>query len=643
MFDVLSLGLKEFWRAFGKRAPGGRDFLWLTSLLCLLQLLALIMVSAREGVLERSVDAFLGYAPGFGIPVWTRTNSAGYGGVQLISEDLLAEIEEAGVGTEAFYRFFGPEIVQMPGNGVWRTVDGIEERDSFTGIAADFDGAFFPEIRSAPAQSAFGEVADQLWTIILDEDQFRRFFDLAAYRRVLDGRIPQTALDEVPEDIRRLTDMPMIWLQTRTQLGGYRLVPFRVQWGRYLGAGSENYAYILERRWFRAVDMQFDNPDLCVDLMAGPGLPPPVNRAQSANLLFMDGETSADVTERFKSTFDIVAAQYGGAVTISTNRAYWEPQSEERLANNCSASIPSTVLDLFLFDAGFDIVREQDRAEGAEIEVLSVPAVPDFEIRPDGMSAPCDLLNDRLLSDPTTRQETWETGCVAHISATAGGSGYSEVLLFAEERTDIDRLRDLIACEGLTPATLENGPAHARAICSVVETPWGEEVVQSRLRLSESYADSLLRLGFLTRLFDTISGPIGFALLVLLVAILRVQIGTVVEHRRQDYALLLANGFSHGQLKGMVAWQLAFGVLTAMATALLLFTALKSVLLARSSQLSEDFERVLLGRIVDALPLSIGSVVSIVGVVLVLGALFAWWQMQRNGVSRTQSLEALMR
>jgi hypothetical protein len=218
------------------------------------------------------------------------------------------------------------------------------------------------------------------------------------------------------------------------------------------------------------------------------------------------------------------------------------------------------------------------------------------------------------------------------------------MLVFVRERTAINRLQDYINCTGVQAGALAAAEAtEAEALCVPARTPQGDTVVQGRLMLSEVYQDSLRRLAFLTRLFDTISGPIGLALVLLLVAILQVQISTVVGHRRHDYALLLASGFSPRQLTVMVTLQVMLGVVLSMAVALALFLVLKVGLVWLSQPLALEFDRIMLGRPVDVLPIAAVDAVRIVALVLVLSAVFVWLQMRRSSVTYRRSLEDLLK
>ncbi|TRD17749.1 FtsX-like permease family protein [Palleronia caenipelagi] len=637
---MAALGWKEFIRAFSRRSPGGRDFFWLATLLCLLQILMLVLLSARQGVLERSVDAFLGNQPGYGIPVWTRPNTVGFGGATLISEALVEKIEADGIAAEPFRRIFGRDHFAMPGAGVWRSLAGESDEDTFVGIAADFDGPLFPVIRLPPAPTAFGVLADELWTIVLDIDQFERHFDLAAYRDSVEGRIPDTSFNEIPEETAGLTRMPMIWLSMSTPKGS-RLTPFRVVWARYLGVGSRNYAYLIERRWYVGISAQHENPALCSDLTGGPGLLPGVNAVQGPRLLTMQPADQDDARAKFDAALTPIKAEFGGEIIHSTTRSFWQPESRSR-QSACPPLIPANTLALYLSDAGLTPINGRVAQAADEVELASLPATLGLELRGNGFSAPCDLLDDVVKSDSGTALREVDGVCMADVSATPGGRGYNEMLLFAAERTEIDALRDVINCADVSLGDVDSN-ASTEALCYAVQTPQDETVVQSRLRLSETYQDSLQRLAFLTNLFAVVTKPIGWTLFALLLAILWVQIGTLIGHRRNDYALLLASGFSPRQLTAMVSMQLVLAALFSMVVALLLFIGLREFLLNQSTALSTDFEKIVLGRRIDLLPLSIWDVAQTLGLVLWASSTLAWWQMLRTGVADGRSLEELMK
>jgi hypothetical protein len=644
------LAWKEFSRAFWRRAPGGRDFFWLAALLCLLQVLALTMYSAREGVLERSVDAFLGYEPEYGIPVWTRPNAVGYGGISMISDELIESIEADGYPAEPFRRIFGRTLVRPPSPDSWSVGSSGDMQDTFVGIVADLDGPIAPSVTLPTAPSRYSGTLEELWPIVLDIDVFHRYFDLQRYRGSVSGRIPEGAYAEIPADIADLALMPMIWLEITTPIGN-RLMPFRVTWGRYLGVGSAPVAYMVDRRFHVAVEAIDQNPALCIDVTGGPAFPAAVTEVRSERLFVLPQDRREAIEQRMTVGLQAASAEFGGEVRASTSRVVWQPATRSN-RSECPAWIPSTTLAMFLADASLvasdDHIDAGDDAPGVEIARMSVD--PGFGVTAEGYSAPCEKLSDEALRFPDTRQEATDHGCVAHVSATPDEDGYGEMLMFATERTQIDELRDYINCAepemraaGAAEALARPFAEDAGALCRLVRTPAGDEVVQSRLMLSEVYQDSLARLGFLTRLLETVSGPVGVGLVLLLIAILQVQIGTVVGHRRKDYALLLANGFSSRQLTAMVMLQMMLGALFAMIAALAVFSLFRVGLLYWSDALATDFERILQGRRIDVLPLSPMGVIAILALVLAMSSFFSWWQMRRNGVSAKGSVEDLLR
>jgi hypothetical protein len=619
---ALKLSVLEFFRSCSRRAPGGRDFFWMTLLMFFVQLLALIILSAREGVLERSVDAFLGNRPGYGIPVWTLPNFLGNSQPVMITNELVDEVRDAGYYGAPFRRIYSNELIRLPGDNIWTAPGGPSGQD-FSGMAADFSGPLYPAlVTSAPPAP---EALEPAWRIILDENLMRRYFDLGAYREAVRGRIPQSQYDAIPETAEALTEMPVIWLAARVHRREV-LTPFRIGWSKYFGIGATDTAFIIPIEMYNTFLVAKENPDLCAFVDSGPDFRPRVMSIRSDRVFGM----SADEREAFTARLDTLAEPLGGVVQQRGSRIVLDFDTPENGSETrdraCDSGVSALRFDLFLREAGIELAPDQ---------VTTLEITDELAASPTQITGRCSAFTDQSLSKA---QRTGEgANCVAQVPIADTATGYSEMLLYAENRLQIKNLVDYLSCRASanTP-DLESSPN----LCVLNVQDTGE--TESRLMINQIYEDSLTRFGFLTELLRAISGPIGVAMLLMLVAILWVQLGTVLGHRRIRYAMLLSNGLSWAQVKTMVVAQAAIGVCISLGFALAVFLLAKSFVLVQMAGITLTYEMITLGNPIDVLPMS-GAIILVVFVATLITAIvLSLMQMRLNGLSPRSPLDRLL-
>lgn len=662
---TLKLSVLEFIRSCSRRAPGGRDFFWMTLLMFFVQLLAIIILSAREGVLERSVDAFLGNRPGYGIPVWTLPNFLGNSQPVMITNELVEEVRDAGFYGAPFRRLSNGELLRPSARDVWTVPQGANG-GQFGGMAASFDGPFYPVIITGPVEGAspVPRTLENAWDIILDENLFRRFFDLEAYRTSLEGKLPQADLDLIPTRSADIPKMSIIWLNLKVHRREI-LTPFKISWSKFFGVGSRDTAFIVPIEMFNAYQVAKENPGLCAFLENGPAFDRRISSIRSGRVFSMTAEEKqgfVDDMERLGPLFGGELNQRGSRVVMNFDTA---PNGLNNPDRGCDIGISSMRLSHAL--SQLDIILPNDRIE-------EVPTTAFFASGAETVTARCDALTERTLSK-VERTGTGEN-CVATITVADTASGYSEMLMYAENRLAIKNLLDYLDCRRnpatpsarnspnlcilpspeevnaalggkpppLPPPPRANGagadrpPPAPRPEAAGARMPKPE----SRLMINQIYEDALTRFGFLTELLRAISGPIGAAMLFMLVAILWVQLGTVLGHRRIRYAMLLSNGLSWFQVKSLVVVQAAIGVCLSLIVALAVFFAAKSVVLYNMGGITRRFEMITLGNPIDVLPINVGMILIVFVATLITAVVLTLMQMRLNGLSPKSALERLL-
>jgi hypothetical protein len=146
------------------------------------------------------------------------------------------------------------------------------------------------------------------------------------------------------------------------------------------------------------------------------------------------------------------------------------------------------------------------------------------------LTLPCSIVPRReLVRMPKENEGRRE--CTAQKEVTSTGNGFLRAFIYIPDRTSLkSSVMELLEIDG-------------RA-----------------LSIHPIYRDALNRFGFLTSMIDTLRFPYGFILFFFLLAILGVQIGTLVDHRRKRYGVFLAKGFAWHQVYSMLFLQMVFAM-----------------------------------------------------------------------------------
>lgn len=221
---IFRLAWTEFslpFRHLRSGVPGGRDFLWLTSLLMLLLTLGLLLQSTRVGLLERFVDVFLGTVEEHGVPIWVIPNPVSKGSIKFISNDVIKEVENGG------FRIFpyreidaGFSHVELPSRSIWKKKSDL---------APDFSG--WAVYSNDPLWSEPETDSETLpLKIIINRALFQKHFNYRQYNEVLRNKIPGTMFTEITDE-QFLSPQPTkyLWLNIRSG-DSSSLQKFEVTW-----------------------------------------------------------------------------------------------------------------------------------------------------------------------------------------------------------------------------------------------------------------------------------------------------------------------------------------------------------------------------------------------------------------------------
>jgi hypothetical protein len=221
---VFRLAWTEFslpFRHLRSGVPGGRDFLWLTSLLMLVLTLGLLLQATRVGLLERFVDVFLGTVEEHGVPVWVIPNPISKGSIKFISNDVIKDVENEGLRIFPYREIdsgFSP--VELPSRSIWKTKS--EFAPKFSGWAVYLNDPLWPESKVESGKLPL--------KIVINRALFQKHFDHRKYNEVMRNKISGKLFSEITdEQFLSLRPTEHLWLNIRS---GNRssLQKFEVTW-----------------------------------------------------------------------------------------------------------------------------------------------------------------------------------------------------------------------------------------------------------------------------------------------------------------------------------------------------------------------------------------------------------------------------
>ncbi len=569
MVICLRLGWLEWLRSVAIWHKSKRDFLWLTLLLALALILALLIWGSRQGLLDSFMNVSLGYVKGEGIPVWVVANLDEQS--TAIDRSLLEDVKRAGMSIYPYQEVessvFLPGAKTADKSPVWGAPNRDNERMShdmpFKGWAVSVDDPLWKR----NASTAYNSHKALPLEVVLNKSLFQKYFQCGAYLKILKKRLPYFSMDKpaaVSANTPACLESGLLWLEVnvnrRNTLGTVRktgeLLAFRIHWA--------------ERDLVALGELSFLFPLSTLHALKEAVYSPAVK-------YYPEGE--------------------GGSVTRARTLILWQKDGDEALLRKIAGCLHAkTKGNRILAKWELPLERARQCAEQYGIALQTSPeqileepylSIPDtekghlFDYRDNRLTVACHSENPdcrpcETLVPAWKKLSKSDTGChdveASRKKATAdvnnANGGYQQAFIYTE-RNRLFQTQD----------DIKN------------KFKRGRDKQQSALRLHPTYEDALLRLGFIDQVMKLLNSSYSKFFAVFLGVLLFVQIGIVAHNRRHDYGVFLAKGMSCRHLHAMIYLQITLSFFAAMGFVLPAVAAIRWLLAGELDLIAESYEQ----------------------------------------------------
>lgn len=524
---AIRLGLIEIRRGLpftgGHQFIGRRDFLWLTLLLGLTLALAMLLLAARQGVLDKLLDVSLATVPGHGVPIWVSGKSRNYGDALSTRQlDRIGALDE-GLRVYPYYDVLNSDISLPGGSG------GEGEQSIWRPLPQDAQGVDDEFVSDPLVWAVYAD--DPLWTtalpngtqkgehnitpvVVLNRQAFGRL-NCNVYQRAITlvspGAMFSDGIDMSTDQALKSDKTPdclrdgHIWLRLRPGENN-ELHRFRIIWVDRLPTFDE-VAILFPMSFYQVLKIaQIDgNLHFFPELLGKPGL-------RLASIEVHPGQQHHYSKKEFEKFYDCIGREGGkNQATIRFSRPVPEATIEACATNTglrfqhepvVGDQRPFLTLGKVIRGSPFDFVSE------GKYVCLS----PTEQTKGERGVDLCDVDSGLVAVDPVK------------------GSDFEYAIVYVKDRDRVFEVMNHL--EGLTTADDE---LSGRAEVS-------DEAGESILFIPAPYKDAVRRFGFMTAVLDLFTWPFGLLLSLTLLILSLAQVGMVIQHRRHSYGVYLAKG-----------------------------------------------------------------------------------------------------
>jgi len=503
---VVKLSIREFLHSFSfkrKSAPGSKDFMSLTGLLGLIVVLGVVFSGAREGLIENFSDSLLGKISGVGVPLWVTShpeNAINKGISRKVEQlfrktksqkqDGMLDIEQLELFPYIFLEHSDP-IVRLPSDDIWQKASKSDKQD-FEGWAIAENDPLRVWSEAVEKNKAVEQSKAPELTVYINKNLFLPRFNLEKYVAALRGFIP---VQELPDQQQAIDSLENIWLRVWVQ-DHFELVKFKVTWLDSFPA-LQKLVYLFPLETYQASILSRRTPFR----FAPEGMGDKIARVASIDVLDLDlVEESELKTKSGDKRLDIFAKCLDTEVeffdgSVAEFPQFIVPRSLEQL-KSCEtiASLPKPI----------------------EIDIQTTTSSSYAYSTEHYMTLPCSEVN--LCIEDEKGHMNWQQEAEIDMYEFFSGAN-----VYVENRIELAKAKDLLLGLRLD----ENQVFYFNPV----------------------YQDAILRFSYLTRTLDWIQIPLVIVYLVFVIALLWVQLSTLVNHRLNNYGIMLAKGMYWYQVK----------------------------------------------------------------------------------------------
>ena len=497
---VVKLAIREFFHSFSfksKSAPGSKDFMSLTGLLGLIVVLGLVFSSARDGLIENFSDSLLGKISGAGVPLWVTSHPE-----NAINKGISRKVDELFIQTktqekedmldieqlELFPYVFlehSDPIVRLPTDNVWQRASK-SDKQAFEGWAV----ASNDPLRLWSESGELNKSSEL--TVYINKSLFLPRFNLENYIEALQDYVPE---DELPKAKQTIDSLDSIWLRLWVQ-DHFELIKFRVIWLDSFPA-LQKLVYLFPLETYQASILSRRTPFKFAPEGKGKG----IERVASIDVLDIDLVEGSNLkTETGRDKLNLFANCLNTEVEFR----------DESVAEFPQFIVPRSIKHLKSC--------EKIAAFPSPIEVdIQLTTSSTYNYSSDHfMSLPCSEV-DLCTSDEDGNID-WQKEIKIDMYEFFSGAN-----VYVENRIELAKAKDL-----LLDLRLDNNQI---------------------FYFNPVYQDAILRFSYLTRTLDWIQIPLVVVYFVFVIALLWVQLSTLLNHRLNNYGVMLAKGMHWYQVK----------------------------------------------------------------------------------------------
>ncbi|OQW92769.1 MAG: hypothetical protein BWK78_00690, partial [Thiotrichaceae bacterium IS1] len=501
-----------------------RDFLWLTVLLTLTLLLALLGWGSQQGLLNKFVDVSIGYVEGAGIPIWVAADT---------SEGITREVLDSPNFTLYPYREVESYEVALPGESGIDTPGGktiwAQKKVPFEGWAVHFADPLWKANKEASQD--LKESATIPLAVIANRSLFENYFNCAAYVEKLQQQLPFLTLPAAAgsDKLYCLADR-ILWLDLDVRKNR-ELLPFRIYWQSHIPT-MQNLAFLFPLNTLNTLKLAKFYPTLeyYPEMQVN-------HSGRVKQLMWQDNnDMPTELKNKWQNCFPTSVIEANRLTLKSPIPNDWVTQCANKY------QIP--------------LVTDNQRVEEPYLQITEeLPLTYHFQYQTNdhlviacqAEEEACQPCEQSPALKTLTEQNNQAVTCdktKATIEMIQATGNYQKAFAYVVSRTELNTQVDKLKS---------------------VQTAQSDKMFY----VPSTYEDALVRFMFIDKIMNILETFYSPVFLIFLVILLLVQIGIVIAHRKHNYAIFLAKGISWGQVKMMVLMQIGLSFLVAISLSVL--------------------------------------------------------------------------